>query len=1257
MALSVDLKNALIELATFSNGTGGFSDMIVNSAERAMKNENEGDVLSERVKEACIKLSDVLDGATTISTFENELDEYLQGNDADAVASIIKKTIRITHPGSMKGAFENTQRENPRSYSYVNNISLYNESLEKREKTLSSGGIFLDEDGVVSGEEVKIYAVEVLDNNVGIRSVNSFGISSFTSLITPLEMSRCVPYLKIKTNVNKKTVGEENSKKYSGLSLMSFLQGTAYSPEKDSLDLFLSFDETGKENIGMEVFTSPQTLIPNKGSSLLRDSESRIATLDRFRPFMTIKNFSINVVNSFEIAGYEAGKLDFVLHDRSRLSDIANLVRPGSYASVELDIEYGWSHPASNKMSGGKLKNPIGTFLNSLKRRRKYMVVAPSFSLNDAGGVDISLKIADKGVHLMNTLNIGNISNHESATVIQEIIEKISSLSKRYEDSTYKELFQKIILPSVSTADAATNLSLEKISELRTAIAKLRGNNGNASELVGLLDDLFGEKEIDQGKVGQLRNSSAEAVGKQIESLAISPEIFPINDNVAVNESSSITIEYGMSSIENSISLGRVLTSFVGKSLHRSGEFEEIHFMFHRLNNRASYMRSMSIAAFPIPRERLTTILTELFAKNFTVTLTSFMRILNNEFIANPKAEAYGFASSKNQGDNEETGAGISNRERVLEAAGIFDGVFKIPNVNIIPEAVQSAEDETKTILRLHVIDTVHMSSTHEAIHSLVRASNSVEMAEFALTTNTSHPLLQTSPEMISLEKEIATILDEINKKGLVARPNSNEINSGAFQPSDTLVENRAIEGITSISSMKKFIATKIPVIKYGASTGAVIGAKFQGNSDASLATINIQRGMKYDATASEQNSSVGLPMQIFPTECTLEMMGCPLLSFGQVFFIDFGTGTTADNTYYVTGIEHRIEQGSFKTTAKMTFIESYISFSSQRKKIARVTSQLRKTYGIPEPPPAPSSAEMQAPRILVDANSSYERSLWSYSPDGSRYIPLNVDRSAERQAAQRQAAQIRAAQESAVRYGYLLAADQRQGTDISQSTGVVSSMISDKLYSAGAGIIAQPSGNEKCYPIKSQTGTTILSGDGIANNPATYSSPFGKYRTLTVKEKDKNDNYVRNPDGSIKTKVIQRRHEGVDFRAPTGANVYAAASGIIELPPFNKGGYGFFINIRHENGVSTRYAHLSKRLVTAGTRVEKGQLIAYSGDTGIGTGPHLHFELRINGKAIDPWPFLSPNMTLNDELVKRWTEVVDPETGLPRKTQNTLNA
>ena len=1227
MALSVDLKNALIELATFSNGTGGFSDMIVNSAERAMKNENEGDVLNERVKEACIKLSDVLDGATTISTFENELDKYLQGNNedavasnnADTVASIIKKTIRITHPGSMKGAFENTQRENPRSYSYVNNISLYNESLEKREKTLSSGGIFLDEDGVVSGEEVKIYAVEVLDNNIGIRSVNSFGISSFTSLITPLEMSRCVPYLKIKTNVNKKTIDGDASKKYSGLSLMSFLQGTAYSPKKDSLDLFLSFDETGKENIGMEVFTSPQTLIPNRGSGVLRDSESRIATLDRFRPFMTIKNFSINVVNSFEIAGYEAGKLDFVLHDRSRLSDIANLVRPGSYASVELDIEYGWSHPASNKMSGGKLKNPIGTFLNSLKRRRKYMVVAPSFSLNDAGGVDISLKIADKGVHLMNTLNIGNISNHESAAAIQEIIEKISSLSKRHEDSTYKELFQKIILPSVSTADAATNLSPEKISELRTAIAKLRGNNGNASELVGLLDDLFGEKEIDQGKVGQLRNSNAEAVGKQIESLAISPEIFPINDNIAVNESSSVSIQYGMSSIENSISLGRVLTSFVGKSLHRSGEFEEIHFMFHRLNNRASYMRSMSIAAFPIPRERLTTILTELFAKNFTVTLTSFMRILNNEFIANPKAEAYGFASSKNQGDNEETGAGISNRERVLEAAGIFDGVFKIPNVNIIPEAVQSAEDETKTILRLHVIDTVHMSSTHEAIHSLVRASNSVEMAEFALTTNTSHPLLQTSPEMISLEKEIATILDEINKKGLVARPSSNEINSGAFQPSDTLVENGAIEGITSISSMKKFIATKIPVIKYGASTGAIIGAKFQGNSDASLATINIQRGMKYDATTSEQNSSVGLPMQIFPTECTLEMMGCPLLSFGQVFFIDFGTGTTADNTYYVTGIEHRIEQGSFKTTAKMTFIESYISFSSQRKKIARVTSQLRKTYGIPEPPPAPSSAEKQGGYLIVDRSD-----------------------------------QQRAAQENASEPGYLLAADQRQGTGISQSSGVVNSMISDKLYSA---VLGQPSGTEKCYPIKSQTGTTILSGDGIANNPATYSSPFGKYRTLTVEEKDKNGNYVRNPDGSIKTKVIQRRHEGVDFRAPIGANVYAAASGIVELPPFNKGGYGFYINIRHENGVSTRYAHLSKRLVTEGTRVEKGQLIAYSGDTGIGTGPHLHFELRINGKAIDPWPFLSPNMTLNDELVKRWTEVVDPETGLPRKTQNTLNA
>ena len=71
-------------------------------------------------------------------------------------------------------------------------------------------------------------------------------------------------------------------------------------------------------------------------------------------------------------------------------------------------------------------------------------------------------------------------------------------------------------------------------------------------------------------------------------------------------------------------------------------------------------------------------------------------------------------------------------------------------------------------------------------------------------------------------------------------------------------------------------------------------------------------------------------------------------------------------------------------------------------------------------------------------------------------------------------------------------------------------------------------------------------------------------------------------------------------------------------------GGYGYVVYIKHPGGVETRYAHNSKVLVSAGQTVKQGQKIALSGNTGVSTGPHLHFELRLNGTAVDPFAYMN---------------------------------
>jgi murein DD-endopeptidase MepM/ murein hydrolase activator NlpD len=97
------------------------------------------------------------------------------------------------------------------------------------------------------------------------------------------------------------------------------------------------------------------------------------------------------------------------------------------------------------------------------------------------------------------------------------------------------------------------------------------------------------------------------------------------------------------------------------------------------------------------------------------------------------------------------------------------------------------------------------------------------------------------------------------------------------------------------------------------------------------------------------------------------------------------------------------------------------------------------------------------------------------------------------------------------------------------------------------------------------------------------------------------------------------RFHPGLDFPAPTGTAVFAARSGRVTWAGWWAGGYGNLVSIAHGAGIRTLYAHLSSIGVRRGQRVASGGLIGRVGSTGLSTGPHLHFELRLRGAAIDP--------------------------------------
>ena len=104
-----------------------------------------------------------------------------------------------------------------------------------------------------------------------------------------------------------------------------------------------------------------------------------------------------------------------------------------------------------------------------------------------------------------------------------------------------------------------------------------------------------------------------------------------------------------------------------------------------------------------------------------------------------------------------------------------------------------------------------------------------------------------------------------------------------------------------------------------------------------------------------------------------------------------------------------------------------------------------------------------------------------------------------------------------------------------------------------------------------------------------------------------------------------RRKHDGVDLASPVGTPVHATADGVVERASWF-GGYGLCVELDHGAHLETRYGHMSRLAVAEGQHVRKGDVIGYVGSTGRSTGPHLHYEVRVNGLAVNPLAYMQPD-------------------------------
>ena len=756
-------------------------------------------------------------------------------------------------------------------------------------------------------------------------------------------------------------------------------------------------DIGGIATSGMEMFTSPQTLAPwdelydefdavqeidvidpdtgmPTGESTTVGGTRGAPIIDRARPFMTIEDFAVTVTPSKGMMSHKSAELSLLLHDRSRLSEIAEFVKPDLYGRSELMIEYGWSHPqdtafATDTDIGG---NFYGSFLNSLKCKEKYMIVNSSFSFDEVGQVKVKLKLAMKGSQQINT---NDISKGEGVDSLLETIKSLTEAIKKLKQELAREASDAggdaadITGATHFSAASSSNSAMSVDEETSKAIASYIDNNRNSdnenvSEMTDKLTELFGTDGT-YGLVSEVRASIDAAVAakisrmKQVVNAGHDP--YPRAFSGAGGSTTYVDIPFSGSTRKKFVSLGYLMLYFVGKPLAATRRFDEVQFIYYSYNDKASYLKDANIAETPIKIEDFEKKFKEVTEFGANIPLGRFLSMVGKEFIHQQSAPVYGLTAlyeTDEEGNTKlkeamsEDATQLNNekKKRLEDAYGSGeDIVFKMPRVafqlETVPVKVGSSlpSGASGTVLRIHVYDKT--ATSYSALGKLMEGARNdslglITSAASQASREASEPESENDEYNVNSEHatEFVRHLQSAIEGGLIeAVPELMGVTvDGAggvtIDPEEFGQNYFRIKG--GFDNLKKFVAKTMPSIIYGSNQSAVISADLSSMNNSKLATVNMLRGGMGGGSTAQGARDSGVPLQTAPTSLSLTTWGCPIVNYGQNFFVDFGTGTTADNQYVVTGIDHSINSGKFETKIKLAQVDAFGKFSSMFQSI-----------------------------------------------------------------------------------------------------------------------------------------------------------------------------------------------------------------------------------------------------------------------------------------------------------------------------------
>lgn len=833
--------------------------------------------------------------------------------------------------------------------------------------------------GPTNSKNLSIIQVDTIRVTPAARDVNV--VVAFMNMIPTIELSRCIPYLTIDVQTGRPPLSSDG--RVQGMSLMKFLGGafdTTGNPGDRKLALSLmgkstvTEDGTGQKSdvdvtiSGMELFTSPQVLVnPDPAIDAFRAGP----VIDRFRPYMSIERFEVELTPQVGFFAYRTANLDITLHDRSRLAEIADFIRPDMYGTVELLIEYGWHHPDDTS------NNVFGTLLNAMRVKEKYGIINSSFNMTKSGEVKIKLRLFTRGMSDMQTVKIGEsgeaIAAMRAVRNLQKTIAELKASVNQNSQRSNKEVRGSQVL-FAGNEDIGATLALSPDAKRTLDLFIKKGKTtGDASKLKAELVELYGTKGK-PGRVVALEKSIKDEItrkmnrlGQPNEKAGNDPFIFSLQKKLRAtfgqqNESKEIPAQSAPEGERPAtqrvpgkgdyiktlghVSLAKLMATFVGEPLAATKKYADVQLIFYPFNSMAGMAANYNIGEFPISVSELKKGLIAISpTKGLALTLREFVQYIANNFIDDMANPAYGLSQlysteiDKSGFRSGPKGVGKLNDDKTrldtavtkrLLTIGSQDGTMKMPQLDMLIETVpvaspdvgpQSVGDDIRTVLKIHFFD--RCASAYESIGQLILGSREEDMrsiGEFSNNKSSDHAAV--SAEIISRAKKALGGIERV-------------------QSTSTSTPKGVFDFKYDIEKLRAFIRQNVPTLVYGTNHTGIKEASFATIQAPLLSTVHMLRAGEAGPTAPTGLTRTNLPLRTLPARVSMTTIGCPLFHYMQQFFIDFNTNTTIDNIYGINKLTHEISPGKFETKIEFCPLDAYGRYESLPNQIGAAIKKL----------------------------------------------------------------------------------------------------------------------------------------------------------------------------------------------------------------------------------------------------------------------------------------------------------------------------